>query len=388
MRAATGIKALDKGLEGGFPRPCGILLFSEIIAEKRIFAEQFIRTGLQQGEVCLYVDFFRAPQFVRNQFAKFGEFPLDKLLLVDTTSAQVMLPSKEEFQIRDLTSLVEILNSLEAVLQKKKPSRVVLDSLDFLTERFDKGQVLAFLMELVSAAKGVGAVIGLLFVNWSYSEGDLRGVLAHADFVLEFQTSFEGGAVENRMRLKGRDDGGLVTNWIPFNMDEFVGLVVHFPRVLVTGPHNAGKSTVVQALSETAVSIDRMGTTIAFDYGSLDISGVAVELLGTPGQERFEFIFKIFAREVNGILLVVDSTRPEDLPRAKEMRRLAGEQFPLVVLANKRDLPGAMPLDQIKAGLELEERVPIVETVATEGSRLKEALEKLTELIIWGWQDA
>lgn len=388
MRAVTGIDVLDKGLDGGFPRPSAILFFSEVIAEKRMFAEQFVMAGLRRDEVCLYVDFYRAPAFIRRELGKFGDVPLDRLVLVDTTSAAAMLPSREAYQIRDVEEVGEIMEILRRVIEAEKPSRVVLDSLDFLTERFPEPEVLAFLKELMETARAAGAVVGLLFINWSYGQEGLEEVLRQTDYLVEFRTSMKGGVLVNKLRLKAGGEKKLTTNWIPYDFKELMGLVLHFPRILVTGPHHAGKSTTVQQLSSTAVSVDRMGTTIAFDFGSLDVSGVSVDLVGTPGQERFEFIFKVFAREVNGVLLVVDSTKPGDLPRAREMRRLVGENIPVVVLANKRDLPEAMPLDAIREELGVDDRVPIVEAVATEGVGLQEGLERLIELVIWGWPSA
>ncbi len=387
MKAVTGIEALDRGLQGGFPVPSGILFFSEVIAEKRIFAEQFVVAGLRNDEVCVYVDFYRAPRLTRRELAKFGEFPKDKLVLVDTTSSQMLVPSKEKYRIADVGDLEHILDRIKSAISEAKPVRVVLDSLDFLTERFSKEEVIDFLKKLMDFAKGADAVIGLLFVNWSYDKESLDEILTHTDYLLEFKTSLKGGVLLNKLRVKGKEKG-LNSNWIPFNFKELIGLVIYFPRILVTGPYHAGKSTLVRQLSEAAISVDRMGTTIAFDYGSVEISGVEVELLGTPGQERFEFIFKIFAREVNGILLVVDSTKPEDMPRAKEMRRLVGEHLPLVVVANKRDLPEAIPVEEIRKGLELDGRVPLVETIAIENKGLKKALESLVEIIIWGWPSA
>jgi len=191
-----------------------------------------------------------------------------------------------------------------------------------------------------------------------------------------------GGILRNTLRIMETREGGLRTSWVPYTFHELVGLTVYFPRVLVTGPFSAGKSTVVRALSKTSVSVDRLGTTVAFDYGNVDLLGLEAELLGTPGQERFEFIFRIFAREVSGLLLVIDSTRPEELPRARQMLDLVGEGIPYVVLANKSDLPGAMTERQIREGMKLPESAPVVFTVATEGTRVRDALKLLAEIIV------
>jgi hypothetical protein len=184
------------------------------------------------------------------------------------------------------------------------------------------------------------------------------------------------------MRIRDHRPGSRATNWIPFTFREVVGLSVYFPRILVTGPPDAGKSTVVHRLCQDAMSVDRLGTTVAFDYGNVQTSGLEAELFGTPGQERFEFMFQIFARQVNGVLLVVDGTREEDLPRAKQILAIVGPELPLVVLANKTDLPGRLEPGRIREVLGLPPTVPVVPTVATEGTGLLDALTLLAESIV------
>ena len=71
-RAKTGIPVLDDRLQGGFPRPSTLLLFSDKPTEKRLFGENFAIQGVKAGETCLYVDFFRAPQLARGELKRFG----------------------------------------------------------------------------------------------------------------------------------------------------------------------------------------------------------------------------------------------------------------------------------------------------------------------------
>ena len=125
-----------------------------------------------------------------------------------------------------------------------------------------------------------------------------------------------------------------------------------------------------------------MGIMIVFDYGNIEIMGLEAEVFGTPGQERFDFVFQIFAREVNGLLLVIDRTRAEDLPRARQMKELAGKDIPTVVLANKADLPNPLADAEIRTQLGIGPEVPIVSTVATQGQGLTEALQKLASMIL------
>jgi len=64
---------------------------------------------------------------------------------------------------------------------------------------------------------------------------------------------------------------------------------VYIPKILVTGPYNAGKSSFVKKISKKSVSVDRKAlsafpTTIALDIGHLEYKGFVADVFGTPGQ--------------------------------------------------------------------------------------------------------
>ena len=381
-RVSSGIPIIDERLGGGFRRPSTLLFFSEIPSEKRLFAEHFVVTGLRAGETCLYADFFRAPQLARREFATFGSFPEQRLVFVDATSTQLLLPSTEKYKITNIDDLDHIVRVIKDALRQSRPARVVIDSMEFLADRFDRKLVMRYWRELIETAHEVGSAVCFMFINWTYGEAEVQEIQSMCDFIVEFQTTMRGGILRNTLRIMETREGGLRTSWVPYTFHELVGLTVYFPRILVTGPFSAGKSTVVKALSKTSVSVDRLGTTVAFDYGNVDLLGLEAELLGTPGQERFEFIFRIFAREVSGLLLVIDATRPEELPRARQMLDLVGEHVPYVILANKSDLPGAMQEHQIRRGMKLPGSAAVVFTVATEGTGVRDALKILAEMIV------
>jgi uncharacterized protein len=378
----SGIPPLDDRLGGGFPRPSTLLLFSETPTEKRLFAEHFAVEGAKRNETTLYVDFYRAVPLARAELARFGKFSQDRVVFVDAISSQLMIESREPYRVKTIESLREIETTVVAAIKKERPSRIVVDSMEFLADRFAKDKLLEAWQRIITEGEAVGAVVCFLFLNWTYQEHELEAIRAMSDFVVEFQSSMRGGILRNSMRISQVEEGGIRTNWIPYTFSDLVGVTVYFPRIMVTGPFNAGKSTVVKALCEKSISIDRMGTTVAFDYGSVNITGIEAEIFGTPGQERFEFIFQIFAREVSGVLLVVDATRPEDFERAKHMLALIGPRIPYVLLANKSDLPAALPPETIGRKMDLPEGTPIVATVATDGKGVRDALLILAEMII------
>jgi len=171
--------------------------------------------------------------------------------------------------------------------------------------------------------------------------------------------------------------------FLPFRYAKPGGLRVYVPKILVTGPYHAGKTTVVHNLSSKAVSVQRMGTTIALDFGHVDYKGFSVDLFGTIGQPRFDPILEMLGGEALGVILVVDSTKPEEFPRAMEMMLKAGVHgLPYVVLANKQDLPEALSVEEVRRRMHIPEDVPVIGTVATENKNLFEALDALLKKIV------
>src|SRR5207247_10634535 len=137
-RAKTGIPVLDDRLQGGFPRPSTLLLFSDKPTEKRIFGENFAVQGVKAGERSMYVDFFRAPQLARGELKRFGPVDPAKLVLVDATSSQLLLPRREKYHIDNIDSLAHIREAIVATTEAERPGRIVVDSIESLVDRLPK----------------------------------------------------------------------------------------------------------------------------------------------------------------------------------------------------------------------------------------------------------
>lgn len=98
-------------------------------------------------------------------------------------------------------------------------------------------------------------------------------------------------------------------------------------KVVFTGPMGAGKTTAIRAISDgAALSTDvpisgaeavaggKTMTTVGLDYGECRIDGQWVlKLFGTPGQERFRFMWDILGAGAFGLVVLADNTRPDPI---------------------------------------------------------------------------
>lgn len=92
-------------------------------------------------------------------------------------------------------------------------------------------------------------------------------------------------------------------------------------KIIFTGPVGAGKTTAIGALSDIpVVGTDAQAqdmtrerkatTTVAMDYGLMQLEGnERIHLYGTPGQERFDFMWDILTQGGLGLILLLDSSR-------------------------------------------------------------------------------
>ncbi|MBM7083399.1 GTP-binding protein [Micromonospora sp. WMMD734] len=166
-------------------------------------------------------------------------------------------------------------------------------------------------------------------------------------------------------------------------------------KVVVAGGFGTGKTTLVGSVSEipplvteevltqASIGVDdltgvegKSSTTVALDFGRITISNdVVLYLFGTPGQDRFWFIWDELAQGAVGAIVLVDT------------RRL-GTSFPAVDYFERRGIPfvaavnrffGECPYteEEIRAALELDETVPLLWCDARDRASSKQALIEL-----------
>jgi len=158
-------------------------------------------------------------------------------------------------------------------------------------------------------------------------------------------------------------------------------------KIVITGPFNAGKTEFIKAISEIPVvtterrlsrdaAPDKPETTVAMDFGRVTIGEHTFHLFGTPGQERFDFMWEILSREMDGFVVMVDSADPASFSQAKRLLRQfqSYDRVPYVVAANKQDAPGARSTREIREALGLPKSMKVVPCIATDPLAVKQIL--------------
>ncbi len=161
-------------------------------------------------------------------------------------------------------------------------------------------------------------------------------------------------------------------------------------KILVTGAFNAGKTTFIRSISEIdPVYTDKKMldseefTTVAMDFGRITVdSDLSLYLFGTPGQERFDFMWDILKEDIIGFVLLVDSTAPKVDAVLSIMEFFSQRtDAPFVVACTKQDQKNALPPETIRESLHLD-NVPVLPCVATDKESVKKVLLALLHEVL------
>jgi len=160
-------------------------------------------------------------------------------------------------------------------------------------------------------------------------------------------------------------------------------------KIVVTGAFSVGKTQLIKTISEIpVVSTERRitdrhrsvkeETTVAMDYGQVQLGNDLFHIYGTPGQPRFDFMSRILATGMDALLILVDSSDRETFLVANQLLRRLGHAHdtPCLVVANKQDQPEALKPDRINEVLNLGDDVPVVPCVAYDQSSVRLVMEE------------
>ncbi|MFD4370410.1 ATP/GTP-binding protein [Streptomyces sp. NPDC058486] len=166
-------------------------------------------------------------------------------------------------------------------------------------------------------------------------------------------------------------------------------------KVVVVGGFGVGKTTMVGAVSEippltteermtqAGIGIDhnpgvalKNTTTVAMDFGRISINEeLILYLFGTPGQERFWFLWNGIFQGALGAVVLVDTRRIEVC--FEIITRLEDRRVPFVVAVNTFPEAPQYPLPELRMALALSDSVPLVTCDARDRASCRDALLSL-----------
>ncbi|WP_456465476.1 GTP-binding protein [Persephonella sp.] len=167
-------------------------------------------------------------------------------------------------------------------------------------------------------------------------------------------------------------------------------------KIVIAGPYAAGKTQFINTISEietvqteakTSQAQEKQvkdHTTVAMDFGRITIDDQHVlYLFGTPGQERFDFMWDILGKGMVGLVVLVDSTDPSTFHEARKIINYFESRYPapFVVGCNKQDLKGAWDPKDIRTALDLNEEIKVLPLIALDKESVKNVLLVLLEEI-------
>ncbi|MBE8476563.1 MULTISPECIES: GTP-binding protein [Streptomyces] len=166
-------------------------------------------------------------------------------------------------------------------------------------------------------------------------------------------------------------------------------------KVMIAGGFGTGKTTMVRSVSDikpltteetlTQASADvdhligvaeKTETTVSLDFGKISLNdSLMLYLFGTPGQERFWFLWNGLFKGALGAVVLVDTRRLASSFRAiEEMER---QNVPFVVALNVFPDSKDYPVEEIRDALDIPEHIPVVACDARDRASSRDVLVTL-----------
>ncbi|MFJ3305291.1 GTP-binding protein [Streptomyces sp. NPDC086549] len=166
-------------------------------------------------------------------------------------------------------------------------------------------------------------------------------------------------------------------------------------KVMIAGGFGTGKTTMVRSVSDikpltteetlTQASVeddhligvaDKAETTVSLDFGKISLNeSLMLYLFGTPGQERFWFLWNGLFKGALGAVVLVDTRRLASSFRAiEEMER---QNVPFVIALNIFPDSKEHPVEEIRDALDISPDIPVVACDARDRASSRDVLVAL-----------
>ncbi len=385
----THIPKLDEFLGGGIPAGSSILFCAVPGVECEAFGYQIMNGVIEDGYNGFIFTNVTEPHNIVYEFNRYG-WNLEKYLeeekafFIDGSSNFIGIPPMGKYSIDELSQLEEVV--LKAI-DDVSDGVGVINNISTLIDYLEDDKIIKIINKWNDRARANKTILVYIFTKWDYKEELVDAVKSTVDSVVSLTSIEERVIIGQGFMVTSASWPHPKNNMVLFFVLQPGGVKIYIPKILVTGPYNAGKSSFVELISEESVSVDRMAfekfpTTIAMDIGHVDHNGFVADIFGTPGQERFDLMLDVLAKEAVGAFILVDSSAPQTFGRAKEMiNKTQAEAIPKIIVANKQDLPGALSPDEIREAMKLDKDVPIIPTIVSENNGVEMALDTLLKIL-------
>jgi signal recognition particle receptor subunit beta len=170
-------------------------------------------------------------------------------------------------------------------------------------------------------------------------------------------------------------------------------------KIVIVGGFGVGKTTMVGSVSEirpltteetmtqAGLGVDddfgsdsKTATTVAMDFGRISITEqLVLYLFGTPGQERFWFLWNGLFEGALCAVVLLDTRRPE--VSFDVIGRLEERGVPFVIAVNSFPDAPRYPMEELRAALDLPDEIPIVGCDARRRASSREVLMTLMRFL-------